>query len=622
MCGISGFYSFNNLKINKDVLTKMLRLQQHRGPDYSSTYYNGSIGLAHNRLSLLDLSSNGNQPFNNERYSLVYNGEIYNYLELKKELPPEKYISSSDTEVLFNCLKHWGIAKTLSKISGMFAFAWYDMKLDQLVIARDKIGIKPLFYGVDGEKTLWFSSEVKAIISVADFAVDDIHVLFSSVSGINEKSKYKTMWKNLFHLSPGQYIEINKKGLNKIQYYNLTDSVDEMEYNRLNKLSINEVTHEFESIFADSVKRHLASDASMGVFVSGGVDSSLIACVANEYQKDLKLFTANILGKHSEFADAKVLANHLGKELYAYDFEKSMAIRDFAKATWHYESPITTHFNAIPFSNIARVTKEQNVKAVLTGEGADELFLGYPKLLTKKYNKLINLPYKIIDYIYSKNSSLYNYVNTRNVGSQGLLDVFELGAQGFDRQIKRDNNISAYSFLDNKSQLEHYLTAQMMNEGIVSLLWRNDRMGMMYSIESRFPFIDDKVIDFALNLPVKFKIGLTSNFYNIKHPFLTDKHIVRKLGAMKLPLNLARKKKNGFPTHGLRDIRVKNQFFYNGVFANLLKLSNNQIDYMCDNSSKYNISLLASFEIWGKLFVEKRTISEVDILNKEFLSFN
>ena len=219
MCGISGFYQLNKESVSIDVLNTMLKMQTHRGPDSEGIYYNNFVGLAHNRLSLLDLSSNGNQPFIDEEYVLVYNGEIYNFLELKKELPQIQFKSNSDTEVLFHYIRLFGIEKTLNSIQGMFAFSWYDIKNDKLLLVRDRIGIKPLFYGIDDHKCLWFSSELKTILSSADFEPDPIQMLFSPIGGITEKTKHKTSWKNLFALAPGHFITVENGSLKKNEYF-------------------------------------------------------------------------------------------------------------------------------------------------------------------------------------------------------------------------------------------------------------------------------------------------------------------------------------------------------------------------------------------------------------------
>lgn len=614
MCGISGFINFDLKKINIEVLNKMLNSQIHRGPDSSGIYYNNYVGFAHNRLSLLDLSSNGNQPFEDDNFVLTYNGEIYNYLEIKKELPDYDYYSTSDTEVLFKALKEWGVEKTVKKIQGMFAFSWYDKTKNELTLVRDRLGIKPLFYGFDSQMNYFFASELKAILKASTFEINPVKVLYSSL-GILEKSRNETAWNNISLVKPGHFILLSNKGIYEHEYYNIIDTVEEREYNRLDRMKFQDVLEEFENLFSNSVKKMLVSDAPMGAFVSGGIDSSLIATYAQKHNSNIKLFTANVIGKFSEYDDAKLLSKYLNLPLYDYKFEKEMALRDWAKVTWYYESPVVVHFNAIPFSNVSLLTKEHNVKAVLTGEGSDELFLGYPKLLTRKYDEFIKLPFNILNSIYSIIPKLKQYVS-KTGGSQDLLGLFELASQNFTRQIIRDKSINKYDFLSPNNQKEQYLTAQMLQEGIVSLLWRNDRMGMIHSIESRFPFLDESILSFAMNLPSKFKIGKTNKFYNYKHPFLIDKLIVRKLAENKLPNQLVYKKKNGFPLYSLRNTYVNPLFFKNGTVQNIFNLNEEQLNYMCKNTNNYSTSLLASVEIWAKLFLNNESIESVtdDIL--------
>lgn len=610
MCGISGFINLNHQTLSKVSLETMMQLQNHRGPDTRGIYYNHYVGLAHNRLSLLDLSDNGKQPFENERFVLVYNGEIYNYLELKKELPDIEYKSSSDTAVLFHALQEWGIAKTVSKIKGMFAFAWYDKKENELTLVRDRIGIKPLFYGIDKDNTYWFASEVKSLLAVMYAEVNPVKLLYSSM-GILERSRKKTAWNNIFQVEPGTYLVFKDHQVKINKYYTIFETVNETRYNDLNKASEKEVLEEFDTLFSGAVDKMLMSDAPMGAFVSGGIDSSLIAHYATRKSSDLKLFTANVIGKHSEFEDAQLLAKSLQTNLYDYKFEKEMALRDWVNVTWHYESPIVVHFNAIPFSGVSKLAHQHQVKAVLTGEGADELFLGYPKLLTRRYEKGLKLPFTILENIYGLIPKLKNYV-TNSGGSQDLLGLFNEASMNFRKPIVFENHASCYSFLDQKKQKEHWLTAEMMQDHIVSLLWRNDRMGMIHSIESRFPFLDEDLIAFSMNLPIQYKIGRTSKFYNYKHPFLIDKYIVRKLAENKLPKQLVEKKKNGFPMHALRDIAVKPAFFYDGVVASLFQMNQEQINYMCKSQNKYLVSLLASVEIWALLFVQNKEVEKVE----------
>ncbi len=609
MCGLSGFFSMQGNEVPNTLLKGMGAQLIHRGPDAQGIYYNGSVGLAHNRLSLIDLTANGNQPFEDDNHVLIYNGEIYNFNELRLQLSPRQYRSTSDTEVLFFALQEWGLEKTLKEVRGMFAFAWYDKAERKLQLARDRVGIKPLFYGTDKNQTVWFASEVKALLSAAHFEVSPIKVLFSAF-GVLEKSRYETAWPAIHQVRPGTYVTIDGAGVRESAYFQLTDTVEPKEYQRLDRLSLAEVVDEFDHLFDRSVRRMLISDAPMGAYVSGGIDSSLIAWYAVKHQRELKLFTANVLGKYSEFDDARLLASTLQQPLLDYPFSKEMALRDWTHVTWHYESPIVVHFNAIPFSNVSALAREARVKAVLTGEGADELFLGYPSLLTRRYDQVVKSPFTLLQRLYGSIPKLKAYVQ-KEEGAPGLLAVMEQATQNFTRQMLREEGIHAYDFLPPAQQREQYLTAQMMQEGIGSLLWRNDRMGMIHSVEARFPFLDEEVVTFAMNLPVKFKIGRTWRFHNVKHPFLVDKQVVRKLAGGKLPQALVHKTKNGFPTYGLRHMKVEPGFFAGGILAEWLELSLPQIAYLCNHYSSYHVALLASVEIWCRLFVAREPESNV-----------
>ena len=610
MCGISGFInSKSSSKEKASILRNMIEIQNHRGPDSNGTYIDEIIGLAHNRLSLLDLSTHGSQPFEDEDHVLIYNGEIYNYLDIKKQLPERQYKSTSDTEVLFWTLKAIGVLETLKKLNGMFAFAWYEKKTNKLFLCRDRLGIKPLFYGTDKNGNFVFASELKTIVRLFDFEADPIKVMYASL-GILEKSIDFTAFKNLNHLTPGTYIEIGDGKIVTNEYFNLLDLVDEAEYKRLNNSTAEVATAQFEDILKKSTESMLVSDAPMGCFVSGGIDSSILSHYASQYREDLKLFTANVLGKYSEFNDAKTLATSLNKELFDYKYSKEKALEDFAEVVYHYDSPLITHFNAIAFSKVASLARLKKVKAVLTGEGADELFLGYPKLLTQKYNSLIQAPYTFINSIYSKIPGLSGYIN-KSSRSEGLLSILEMGSQNFTRQYLRNSGIEKYGFLPRKEALEAYQTAEMLQDRLVSLLWRNDRMGMIHSIESRFPFLDENMLKFSLNLPTRFKIGRINKFYNYKHPFMIDKRIVRQASERFLPQKLVYKKKFGFATHDLREVKVKHDFFKNGIIAEYLGLSNQGLNHLTNSISDYHLALLASTELWAKIFIQKLEISEV-----------
>ena len=603
MCGISGFFDSDGRTVDAAVLERMGRAMEHRGPDHFGTFYERFVGFAHNRLSLMDLSSRGHQPFENNNYVLICNGEIYNYLELKDELMPlgVEFRSTSDVEALFWYLIHFGIEATLAKIRGMFAFAFYDHRNYELTLARDRIGIKPLFYAYQGYR-LYFASEMKAILAATRLELDPVKALYSA-AGILEKSRRHTVFRDVQHVEPGTYVTLamDDRGPVVHKYFQLTDYLDEASYRRLDAAGPAAVTAEMDHRFGAAVRSMLMSDAPMGAFVSGGIDSSLIAAYAAEENPQLELFSADVVGRHSEAEDARALARAVDRPLHTYEFKPEMLVRDWVRATWHYESPIVVHTNAVPFLNVAATAREHGIKAVLTGEGSDELFLGYPKLLTRRYRQLLALPFELLKRLYALVPGLAGYVLESPGG--GLLADFELLVQHYERQRLRRDGLERLDFLPPKARQGHYLTLQLMNEGIVSLLWRNDRMGMASSIEARFPFLDEELVRFAVNLPEKYKIGRTNRFHNYKHPFLIDKAIVRRLAAGRLPDRLVHKKKNGFPMYGFHNLRLRPGFFDGGFWQEVHKLSTAETAYMEAHTRPYHLAKLAAVDIWGKLFV-------------------
>lgn len=606
MCGISGIIS-RNREISIDEIDWLSDVQRHRGPDYTGIYRESNVAFVHNRLSLLDLSENGNQPFRDERYVLVYNGEIYNWRNLRSELELQgvKFNSNSDTEVLFKGIALWGIHKTLPKLKGMFAFVWYDINSHNCFLVRDRLGIKPLFYEKLQDK-FSFASEIKALSKGK--GMNDLNMQFVAQSyyGVYETQPHSSPFRSIEQLEPGSILTLNTKSLNfKLEkWFGLEEWVDENQYNQLERMKPGDVHANFEALFTASVESMSISDASMGAFVSGGIDSSVIACTQKQFG-DLKLFTANVVGRNSEVRYAKLLADFLSVRLHSYDYLPEYFSRDVDLCTWHYDGPISLFTNSVAFSGVSKLAREQGVKAVLTGEGADELFLGYPKLLTRKYESIIRAPLSGVERIYGCIPGLSNFLGLNKIDFQK--EVLQKHMQGFREDYKTDLVMQRFNFL--KPSSEDYRCAKIManqvHRHLVSLLWRNDRMGMMHSIESRFPFLDEDLVKFALNLPHRYKIGRTKKFYNWKHPFLMDKAIVRKYAEKKLPKELVYKKKFGFgvTAHVSDDLNYKVDFFRDGFWQSACDMSNARLEYAIRNTPKKLLNKLAAVEIWGKQFV-------------------
>ncbi len=611
MCGIAGMFQRGGGDASLETAKQLGLAMTHRGPDNFGFELRGKVAFAHNRLSLLDLSEAANQPFSNSRYCLIYNGEIYNFQENRTRLQNEfdvEFKTTSDTEVLFYSLIHEGIDKCLSTSKGMFAFAFYDQVEETLWLARDRMGIKPLYYHESNGAFYW-ASEIKAIARTLALQPDPVRTLFA-VNNMAEKSAEYTLFSDVKSVRPGTYLQIKRNSFAKeVSYYDVVDDFDIDYYNELDAKGSDEIVDHFDGLFSEAVRKMLVSDAPVGAFVSGGIDSSMIASVAAKKDANIKLFTANVVGKYSEFSDVEALSKHIAGEIYEYRFEPEMMLRDWAEVTYHYDCPIVVHVNALPFSNVARLARDSNVKAVLTGEGADELFLGYPKLLTRRYDAIASMPKNMIETVYKIHPKLHSYV----FGSNGHTPISFINklVHGFELQELEKRADEKLSGLSKRNRREQFMTIKMLREHLITLLHRNDRMGMMSSIEARFPFLDEDIVRFAINLPSKYKIGRTNRFYNYKHPFLVDKWIVRKTAERYLPDQIVRKKKQGFPMYGHKFLSIKEGFFRNGWVAESLGLSNRVQDFIHQTEDPYFIAKLASVEIFGRIYAMQQTTEQV-----------
>ena len=384
MCGIVGYIS--NKKSKKEIIEAMANKIIHRGPDAFGYYLDKNVALGHRRLSIIDLE-NGKQPMScdNGRYTIVFNGEIYNFKELRTILEEKnyKFNTSSDTEVLLKGYQEWGRDVT-KKLRGMFAFAIYDKKEDELFLARDQWGIKPLYYGVFN-KTFMFASEIKSFIEHPDFVKKFNEDILSSYLCFNSVATDESFFKGVFRLKPGYYL-VYKKG--KIE----TERFFKMEFYESDK-SDEELVKEIEEAMADSVEHHKIADVEVGSFLSSGVDSSYVVSLL----KPDKTYTAsfeNKYAKYDEISYAKDLADKLNITNSAYTITKEEYIKEFPKIMYYMDEPLA-YPSAIELYFVAKEASK-DVKVVTSGEGADELFCGYDdyreELDHSWYNKI---PYPI-----------------------------------------------------------------------------------------------------------------------------------------------------------------------------------------------------------------------------------
>ncbi|MSQ78142.1 MAG: asparagine synthase (glutamine-hydrolyzing) [Flavobacteriaceae bacterium] len=605
MCGISGIIRFHGVEVIKSELKKIGMTMHHRGPDYFGIYIDGSFGFAHNRLSIIDLSEGANQPFTDEEHVLVFNGEIYNYAELRIELESQyQFKTQSDTEVLFAALKIWGIEKTIDQLMGMFAFAFHDKRSKETWLVRDRYGIKPLYY-FSTSNELVFASEAKGIWAIRDIKTDRIKTVFS-IYGSGDSDMNHTVFENVEQLKPGHYLHLSASGGIKSRcYFSMEDLAEESLYNEYSKMSRNEIHKKFHFLIKEATERMLISDAPVGCFVSGGVDSSLLTALAVKY-KNIQLFNSDVKDYGSELKNAKGVADFIGGNLNTVEFKKEDYISQITKATWHFEAPIVSHVNALPMANVSQLAYNHNVKVVLSGEGSDELFLGYPGILFNKYRNMALLPSRAVQQLYRMIPGLSSILPGHEKHVLPLMNV------DFFRQSRRTHYFEKVAYLKESEKEMSFQTVFMFRELLLSLLQRNDRMAMMWSIEARFPFLYEPLVKFAMNIPLNFKYRRTASFHNIKHPFIIDKAIVRDAAAKYLPKDLAYRQKWGFGTNAAIQLRTKARFFSNGYLADTFKMTDQGLDTMLQKTDTYSISKLVAIELFGRMYEYRQPLNELE----------
>jgi asparagine synthase (glutamine-hydrolysing) len=516
MCGIAGIYSysqpvvFEKIKTMTDVLT-------HRGPDGEGQWLspNKKVGFGHRRLSIIDLSENGKQPMHYlERYSITFNGEIYNYLELKEKLLKKGYQfhSKTDTEVLL-ALYDSKKELCLDDIDGMFAFAIWDEKEQTLFCARDRFGEKPFFYHNTKENFV-FASEIKALIKVGiskeinntrliNYLVND------AIEDIYDNST--TFYKEIISLEAGHYIKIDSKGLTIKKYYHLS-------LKETNKCTPKEADEEFKRLFKESVKlRTISSDVAVGTSLSGGIDSSIIFHEINQIRTNVQTFTASFPGFSKDETElVKLLhSNYKATAHFAYPDAESYS-RDLDALFYHQDEPVI-NANIHAQWCVYKLAKENGVTVLLDGQGADEIFAGYhyyfkpylQQLMLKsksQYKKEIDLytssPFFNKDkyfYIEAFAPKLFHHYKTaRNYFSSPPADI---NAEYYTA-FKQD--LFPPKFL--KPVLNEYLNYNLFYSGFEHLLRYGDRSSMAFSREVRLPFLSHKLVEFAYSLPFNLKV--------------------------------------------------------------------------------------------------------------------
>ncbi len=607
MCGILGILFHHNHAVPEESkLQETAKLLKHRGPDSYGIHAECGIGLVHTRLSLLDLQSRSNQPFWDVqgRYALVYNGEIYNFKEIRQKMEHRghRFRTSSDTEVLLQSLITDGVQETLLKLEGMFAFALYDKVEQTFLLARDRFGMKPLFLYETAEIFL-FSSEIQAMRPWVSFTPDSLSIS-SFLYGFGGPTKGHTFFKDIQSLPPGEILTVKVgQSSNSRRYFSMTDFWDQAEADRLNDLKPTMLADELEELMLASVQKQLlVADVPVGALCSGGVDSSLIMAMAAKHHPNLAIFHANIVGQNSEQEAASHLAQHLDLELKTVNVHDHHFIDGMPEVIEHFGHPYYQCPQSIPVRLVSQLVNSHGVKAVLSGEGADECFLGYHWVVPsvrhwRQYTKNF-----IKNFLQFTGLPLFNK-KERHVDIHelmlGLHNRFEVTLD-HDEINKHIASTNGTTFNQGAAQ-----SLRLLHNGLRGLLHRNDTMGMAASIESRFPFLDQSVIKYAVNVPYKGKVRFSPFTVDKNHLFFCDKWVLREVAKRYLPPHLSHRPKKPFPVDAYNRMNVSAEFFHTSFISEFFGLSSRQQTYLTDHapfSQTLKIKLV-QLEIWAKLFI-------------------
>jgi len=559
MCSVLGYYNTN---LSFQEIAYLNSIMSYRGPDNSTvkqyTFENKNLYLAHNRLSIQDLKSHANQPMENSRYIMVFNGEIYNHLELR-EICDYPFKTQSDTETLLALFLQFGIEKTLSKLIGMFAIALFDKQDEKLYLIRDRVGIKPLYWTFQNGEFA-FSSELKGFSEhLKEQRSDKALIQFMSLGYIPNDNSY---YENIYKLKPAHYLVFDGMTVDISSYWSLpNDKID---------ISYEEAVEETHRLIKSSVNYRLLSDLEVGGFLSGGVDSSLVSAIMqNSSSKAIKTFTIGFEDNaYNESVYAKEVAKHIGSNHYEYIFGVKDVLELMKDFDTYYDEPFGDA-SALPTMLLSKFTKEQ-VTVALSGDGGDELFLGYDRyFVTQKYYQLFK---KFPQFSRDILSSLCKVSNNdklkkiayplKHLSEQNLYSVISTATKPWEleRLFSKDfvheyfdkpnflslqeiENFNNYDSFDNFSKIDFHRYL------VDDILTKVDRASMRYALEARVPLLDHRVVEFAYSLPtdLKLKYGSKSILKDVLYQYVPKELIERPKMGFAVPL------KHWF-REGLKDI--------------------------------------------------------------------
>lgn len=636
MCGIAGYINLNSEPVrDTSCIISMLKVQKHRGPDDSgisafslrsgeteelefgqpqaiSGIFEGILGF--NRLSILDLSLNGHQPMRSPdgKILLTLNGEIYNAFDYKPELTKwgYKFQSTTDTEIVLALYLKIGLEGMLNRLNGMFAIVIVDLHAKKLIIARDRFGIKPMYY-IFKEKTIAFSSELKSFMYINNFAFRlneeqlDEYLLFRN-------NLYGTLFKDIQSLTPGHYLSFKHgTGLIKKRFFDVNNYIRSVGTSN----DISSYGEKLEEWLSLSVHRQLMSDVKLGCQLSGGIDSSLVTWLANKNSEKGNFEAVSIVFNDQRFSEEKYInavSKTLGITSHKFLLEADYYLDNIEYVTWHLEAPIN-HPNTVAIYKLSQRAKEY-VTVLLSGEGADEVFGGYRRFYDISYpfmnTKMLHEIWKNLMHPLT----LANYFGHvyRAIMATAFMSSTMAGKlkPGFNIESASEARRTLYQSLSG-SLFDRQVKYEILSY-LPDLLIRQDKMSMAHSIENRVPFLDNLVVENSFTIPEKYLLIRESpEGYN------NEKYLLKKMTAGILGNDIAFREKMGFGipvrdfflntkfTEYLNDkilpgIRERELFDYeliSGWVSNIQNLKFHEVEALW---------VVVSFEIWASVYLNNR----------------
>ena len=643
MCGIAGLINFNTECLDYRPIKRMTESIFHRGPDDEGYFNDKYVAFGFRRLSILDLSM-GHQPMetDNGRHVIVFNGEIYNFKEIRKTLSIYGYSfkTNCDTEVILYAFQHWGI-DCIQKFNGMFAFAIYDKQKKTVFLARDRLGIKPLYYSlIDG--VLVFGSEMKVILQHPKFVRSANLEAISSYLTFRYPQGDTPVFKGMKRLTPGHTMKVDSSGISikkywEIPFFDNKEDLGEQYY--LDKT---------EELLEKAVERRMISDVPLGALLSGGLDSSLIVANMCKHNATERIKTYSIgfgVEGYDESHYAKMVADHCGVDHLSLTLGQDDYMEQLRKTIIQKDAPLSIP-HEIALMNVCSELKKHTT-VVISGEGADELFGGYGRVQRSP------MDYKKINYVKKMFPSSFHKPLLKIMGAGSNIDSWLAVNNHMDHFFSVYNwipfeekwNLFTDSTMDainnDKSNIEFWqrdfdrvsggdeydkILYLFEKNHLSCLLDRLDSMSMAASVEARVPFVDHELVEFASTIPIKYKLKWKSPLHQAKsiftHSFQASenldysKYILRKLGSKTLPKEIVSRRKKGFPVpldswinNGMiehaKEILLDDKTRSRGVFrhSQLEKMLNNnqRLDY--DFWGK-KVWMLMNVELWFREFID------------------